>query len=157
MGQRVIYFSDLTNKILEDSRELKPIIVVRHPTLENGPVKLEVSDDEIESIRSSALRVVFLKLPGNNGSLADTVTMELEAFNRLTGGREIADVFRQAEPVEPPHKQTKPVATSTHTKPATTPAKEGISVWPWLAGISLTLVVLGLLAWTGLLSSLGGS
>lgn len=133
MGQRVIYFSDLTNKILEDSRELKPIIVVRHPTLENGPVKLEVSEGEIESIRSSAVRVVCLKLPESNGLLSDTVTIEVEAFNRLAGGREIADVLRQAEPAEPPHKQTRLVAISTDTKPATAPTKEGIGAWPWLA------------------------
>jgi hypothetical protein len=142
VGQRVVYFSDLTNRILEDSRGLERIVVVRHPALENGPVALDVSDDEAESIRSSALRVVSLKLSQGNGSSSDTVTMEIEAFNRLAGGREIADVLRRAEPVSLPGKHAKPISASTPVQPAVASAKEGCGIWPWLAGIGLALVVL---------------
>lgn len=156
MGQRVVYFSDLTNKIVEGDRGLERIMVVRHPALENGPVELEVSEDEVESIRSDALRVVSLKLPQGNGSVSDTVTIEVEAFNRLAGGRDIADVLRQAEPVNPTRQQTEPVAVPTSTKQVAASTKEGRNIWPWLAGIGLALMVMGLLAWTGLLSSLGG-
>jgi hypothetical protein len=174
MGQRVVYFSDLTDKIIEDARGLERIIIVRHPALQNGPVELEVLEDELESIRSSALRVVSLELPEDNGSATEAVTIEIEAFNRLAGDRDIAAVLRQAEPASPPRKQTKPVAASTLTKPTvastltkpaaastlTKPAaastKEGCGIWPWLVGVGLALVVLGLLAYTGLLSALGG-
>jgi len=173
MGRRFVYFSDLTNRTFEDSRELERIVVIWHPDLENGPVELDVSEGELESIRSGALRVVSLALPPGNGSASETVTMEIDAFNRLTGGRDIADVLRQAVPANPPHKQTKPgpahaltkpaavsaltkpAAVSALTKPAAESTKDGSGVWPWLAGLGLALVVLGLLAWTGLLSSLG--
>lgn len=173
MGRRVVYFSDLTSQTFEDDRELARIVVVWHPDLENGPVQLDVSEEEVKSIRDGALRVVSLTLPEVNGSVRETVTMEIEAFNRLAAGRDIADVLRQAEPVNPPNKHTKLTGAHALTKPATTstfvkPAahayakpveessKEGSGIWPWLAGLGLALVVLGVLAWTGLLSSLGG-
>lgn len=173
MGRRFVYFSDLTNQTFEDDRELERIVVVWHPDLENGPVELEVSGGELESIRSSALRVVSLILPQGNGSASETVTMDIEAFNRLAEGRDIADVLRQAEPAHPPRKQTKPgpahaltrpsavsalttpSAVSAVAKPDTESTKEGCGIWPWLTGLGLALVVLGILAWTGLLSSLG--
>jgi hypothetical protein len=164
MGKRVVYFSDLTHQTFETDRELERIVVVWHPDLQNGPVELEVSEDEVESIRSGALRVVSLKLPQVNGSAPETVTMEIDAFNRLAGGRDIAAVLRQAEPANTPRKQnkpgpahalTKPATASAIPKPAAESAKEGCGIWPWLAGLGLALVVLGVLAWTGLLSSLG--
>ena len=63
MGKRVVYFSDLTNQTFANDQDLKRIVVVWHPDLENGPVELGVSENEVESICSSALRVVSLKLP----------------------------------------------------------------------------------------------
>ena len=174
MGRRVVYFSDLTSQTFEDDRELGRIVVVWHPDLKNGPVQLDVSEDEVKSIRDGALRVVSLTLPEVNGSVPETVTMEIEAFNKLASGRDIADVLRQAEPVNPPNKHTKltgahaltkPATDSTFAKPAAAHAlakpveessKDGRNIWPWLAGLALALIVLGVLAWTGLLSSLGG-
>jgi hypothetical protein len=194
MGQRVVYFSDLTNKILADSRGLERIVVVRHPALRDGPVALEASEDEIESIRGRALRLVSLELPQDNGSPSETVTIDIEEFNQLAGDRDMAEVLRQAESANQPHEQTKPAAASPNDgltmpvvesaektltmpvvesdeetlttpaaastakarpKPADASTKEGCGIWPWLAGLGLALVVLGVLAWTGLLSSLG--
>lgn len=164
MGQRVVYFSDLTNRVLEDAQGLERIVVVRHPALENGPVELEVLEDEVEFIRSGALGVVSLKLSQGNGSASDTITMEIEAFNRLAGDRDMGDVLRQAEPVHSPIRQTRPAVISTSTKltPASTPpklalvsAKDLCGIWPWLAALALAVLMLGLLAWTGLLSHLG--
>lgn len=209
MGKRVVYFSDLTNKTLPDARGLQRIVIMRHPALRDGPVELEASGDEIESIRCRALRLVSLKLPHDNGSPSETVTIDIEEFNKLAGDRDMAEVLRQAESANRPHEQAEPAAASTNddltmpvvassektltmpvvasdeetlTTPAAAPAraksaaahalrkpvtvsavtkltahssKEGCGIWPWLAGLGLALVVLGLLAWTGLLSSLG--
>jgi hypothetical protein len=158
MGRRVVYFSDLTNQTFEDDRDLERIVVVCHPALQNGPVELEVSEEEIESIRSGALSVVSVKLPQVNGSAPETVTMEVEAFNGLAAGRDVTEVLRQAGPANPPNKYTKPTPAHVLTKPAEEFAedKEGSGIWPWLAVLALALVVLGVLAWAGLLSSLGG-
>jgi hypothetical protein len=194
MGQRVVYFSDLTNKVIADARGLERIVVVRHPALRDGPVELEASEDEIESIRGRALRLVSLMLPQDNGSPSETVTIDIEEFNKLAGDRDMAEVLRQAESADQPHEQNKPATVSTNDgltmpvvaspektltmpvvvpdedavtvpaaaptaqalpKPADASAKEGCGIWPWLAGLGLALVVLGVLAWTGLLSSLG--
>lgn len=182
MGRRVVYFSDLTNKVLADDRGLERIVIVRHPALRDGPVELEASEDEIESIRSRALRLVSLVLPQDNGSPLETVTIDIEAFNKLAGDRDMAEVIRHAESASQPDEQTKPASASTNdglttpvvasaektlTMPVVASAeetppmladastKESYGIWPWLAGLGLALVVLGVLAWTGLLSSVG--
>ena len=145
MGQRVVYFSDLTDKPIEDGKSVACLVIVNHPALEGGPVKLEVSEGEIEYIRSSALSTVSLKLSLNDGSGPGTVTMELGAFNRLVGEKDMAEVIRGAAPAYPPRQQI---------KPAQTVAPEGSSIWPWLVAIVLTLVVVGLLIWTAKWSGL---
>lgn len=107
MGQRVVRFSDLTNKIIEDD-EVVRIVVEQHPALENAPVEIEVAQDETERIRKGALEVVTLKLYPGSGSQSETVTMEIEAFNKLAGEMDMADVVRQAGPAYPPRKQPAP-------------------------------------------------
>jgi len=93
---------------------LERIVVVRHPTLREGPVELEASEDEIESIRSRALRLVSLTLLQDNGSPSETVTIDIEAFNKLAGDRDMAEVLRQAESANQRHEQTKPSTASTN-------------------------------------------
>jgi hypothetical protein len=85
MGKRVVYFSDLTSRTFQDDRNLERVVVIWHPALENGPVELDVSKDEIESLRSGALHVVSLKLPEVNGSPPETKRWK---SIRSTGSRE---------------------------------------------------------------------
>ncbi|MBV9162201.1 MAG: hypothetical protein JO281_11745 [Pseudonocardiales bacterium] len=108
MAQRMVRFSDLTNKIIEDDDAVVRIVVEQHPALGNGPVEIEVAEDEVEPIRKGALSVVSLKLYQGEGSEPEAVTMEIEAFNKLAGGRDMADVIRRAEPAYPPRKQARP-------------------------------------------------
>jgi hypothetical protein len=116
MGQRVVRFSDLTNKIIEDGSVVR-VVIEQHPALGNGPVEIEISDDEAETIRSDALRVVSLKLyPGDDGSAPQTVTMEVEAFNKLAGDRDITEVICQANPAYAPRRSAKPVPLSPGEK-----------------------------------------
>ncbi|MFZ0120523.1 MAG: hypothetical protein WAN20_17630 [Pseudonocardiaceae bacterium] len=44
-------FSDLTNKITDDE-EVVRIVVEQHPALQNGPVEIEASKDEVKPIRN---------------------------------------------------------------------------------------------------------
>lgn len=145
MGQRAIRFSDLTNEIIEDGEEAGHIIILEHPALENGPVKLEVSEDEVKSLRSRALGVVNIKLCESNGSVPEKVTMEIEAFNRLAGDTSMAEVIRRAEPAYARRKPTNPVTPRKPTNPIT----ENHGIWPWLVALVLALVIVGLLTWTG--------
>jgi hypothetical protein len=116
MGQRVVRFSDLTNKIIENDDDVVRVVIEQHPDLMDGPVELEVSRDEIEPIRKGALSVVSLKLYKGDGSAPETVTMEIEAFNRLAGEADMADVIRRAEPAYPPRKQVRAASVSTAEK-----------------------------------------
>ena len=107
MGQRVVRFSDLTNKIIEDDAVAR-IVVEQHPALDNGPVEIEAAQDEIEHVLGTSLDVVSLRIFLGDGSEPQTVTMDIAAFNKLADGRDMADVIRRAEPAYPPRRQTRP-------------------------------------------------
>jgi hypothetical protein len=115
MAQRLVRFSDLTNKIIDDD-EVVRIIIEQHPALQNGPVELEVAAGEVDAIRTSVLNVVSLKLYQGDGSAPETVTMEVEAFNKLAGDMDMADVLHRAQPAYPPRKLTKSTVSSTTDK-----------------------------------------
>jgi hypothetical protein len=107
MGQRVVRFSDLTSKIIENDDDVVRVVIEQHPALRDGPVEIEVSQDEVQPIRKGALSVVSLKLYQGDGSTPEAVTMEIEAFNKLAGELDMADVIRRAEPAYPPRKQVR--------------------------------------------------
>jgi hypothetical protein len=111
----MVRFSDLTNKIIEDDAVVR-IVVEQHPALENGPVEIEASLDEVEPIRKGALSLVTVKLYQGDGSEPETVTMEIEEFNNLAGGLDMDDVIRRAGPAYPPRKQARSVPASAVEK-----------------------------------------
>jgi hypothetical protein len=115
MAQRMVRFSDLTNKIIEDDAVVR-IVIEQHPALKNGPVEIEVAQDEIDLIRKGALSVVSLKLYQGDGSEAEAVTMEIESFNNLAGQIDMADLIRRAEPAYPPRKRSRPTTAPTVDK-----------------------------------------
>jgi hypothetical protein len=101
MGQRVVRFSDLTNKIIEDDAVAR-IVIEQHPALENGPVEIEAAQDEIKHVLGTSLDVVSFKVFMGEGSAPETVTMEVAAFNKLADGGDMADVLRRGQPAYPP-------------------------------------------------------
>ncbi len=115
MAQRMVRFSDLTNKVVEDDDVVR-VVIEQHPALDNGPVQIEAAQDEVESIREGALSVVNIKLCQGDGSEPEAVTMEIEAFNKLAGDMDMADVIRRAEPAYPPRRQVRSAPTSTGEK-----------------------------------------
>ena len=115
MAQRLVRFSDLSNKIIDDD-EVVRIVIEQHPALQNSPVELEAAADEVEAIRTSVLNVVSLKLYSSDGSAPETVTMEVEAFDNLAGDTDMAEVLRKAQPAYPSRKSVKPAAASTADK-----------------------------------------
>jgi hypothetical protein len=116
MAQRMVRFSDLTNKIIDDDDAVVRIVVEQHPALENGPVEIEAAQNEIDLIRKGALSVVSLKLYQGDGSEAEAVTMEIESFNNLAGQMDMADLIRRAEPAYPPRKRSRPTTAPTVDK-----------------------------------------
>lgn len=106
MGQRVVRFSDLTNKIIEDDAVAR-IVVEQHPALDNGPVEIEAAQDEIKQVLGTSLDVVSLKVFMGDGSEPQTATMDIAAFNNLADGMDMADVIRRARPASPPRRQAR--------------------------------------------------
>ena len=51
----------------------------------DGPGGLEAGTGEVEAIRTSVLNIVSLKLCQGDGPAPETVTMEIETFNKLAG------------------------------------------------------------------------
>ena len=116
MAQRMVRFSDLTNKIIDDDDTLVRIVVEQHPALTDGPVEIEAARDEIDPIRTGGLSIVSLKLYQGDGSGPETVMMEIEAFNKLSGDMDMADIIRRAEPAYPSRKQARPSAVQAPEK-----------------------------------------
>lgn len=102
VGQRMIRFSDLSNRIIEDNEPVVRVVVEKHPALQDGPVELEVAIDEAEAIRKGSLNVVSLKL--YQDGLSETITMEIETFNSLAGEMDMSDVLKRGEPAYAPRK-----------------------------------------------------
>jgi hypothetical protein len=115
MAQRMVRFSDLTNKIMDDE-EVVRIVVEQHPALENGPVEIEASKEEVAPIRNRTLDVISLKIFMGDGSAPEPVTMEIDAFNKLANGMDMTDIIRRAQPAYPPRRQARPAAVSTTEK-----------------------------------------
>lgn len=109
MAQRMVRFSDLTNKIIQDDDAVVRIVVEQHPALEDGPVEIEAALEEVKSIRKDALSVVSLKLYQGNGAEPEKVILDVDAFNSLAGDMDMAEVIRRAQPAYPPRKQVTPV------------------------------------------------
>lgn len=81
MGQKVVLFSDLSGKIVEDG-ELVKIVVTQHPALLDGPVEIEASPAELASVDDQAIDVVSFEVfaPGEEPR---TVVMPLAEFDKL--------------------------------------------------------------------------
>ena len=81
MGQKVVRFSDLSGKIVEDG-ELVRIVVTQHPALEDGPVEIEAAPSELATIEDKAVDVVSFEVfaPGEEPR---AVVMPLAEFDRL--------------------------------------------------------------------------
>jgi len=105
MGERVMHFSDLSNKLADDDTQLVRIVVEQHPALEDGPVEIEAMADEVEPIRKGALDVVTLKLYEGDGTEPETIVMEVDAFDKLASGMDMGDVLRRATPAYGPRRK----------------------------------------------------
>jgi hypothetical protein len=81
MGQKVVLFSDLSGKIVEDG-ELVKIVVTQHPALLDGPVEIEAAPAELASVDDQAIDVVSFEVftPGEEPR---TVVMPLAEFDKL--------------------------------------------------------------------------
>ena len=99
MGQKIVRFSDLTGKTVDDENQLVRIVVTGHPDLEHGPVELEALAEELTSVEEHSLDLVTFELHYPNADEPETVVMEVEAFNKLAAEAPMPEVLRGAKRV----------------------------------------------------------
>ncbi|MBP0455623.1 MULTISPECIES: hypothetical protein [unclassified Kitasatospora] len=98
MGQKIIRFSDLTGKHVENDADLVRIVVHQHPDLADGPVEIEALADELTAVEDLAPDLVTIELHYPNAE-PETVVLEAEAFNRLASATPMPEVLRDAKRV----------------------------------------------------------
>ena len=81
MGQKVVRFSDLSGKIVEDG-ELVKIVVTQHPALVDGPVEIEAAPSELAEIGDRVIDVVSFEV-FEAGEEPRLVVMPLAEFDKL--------------------------------------------------------------------------
>ncbi|MFC5666877.1 hypothetical protein ACFP3U_28405 [Kitasatospora misakiensis] len=99
MGQKIIRFSDLTGKHVEDEDDLVRVVVREHPELADGPVEIEALAGELTEVRGLALDLVTVELHHPDAEGPETVVMTAEAFDRLAVAAPMAEVLRGAKRV----------------------------------------------------------
>jgi hypothetical protein len=97
MGEKVMRFSDLSGELAQDPDALASIIVVDHPELVDGPVRIEALPEELEQLGKFAIRAVTLevKLPGEEEPSRYVVTAA--NFGKLATDKPMAEVLDGAE------------------------------------------------------------
>ncbi|MFJ8043908.1 hypothetical protein ACIRBX_25750 [Kitasatospora sp. NPDC096147] len=114
MGQKIIRFSDLTGKHVEDDGALVRIVVRDHPELTDGPVEIEALAEELAPVEELALDLVTVELYRPGSERPETVVMEAGVFDRLAVATPMAEVLRGAKRVASagiPSQQTAPAGT----------------------------------------------
>lgn len=99
MGQRVIHYSDLSGKHIENDEDLVRIVITSHPDVEDGPVEIEALADELTDVEDTALELVTFELHYPDQDEPETVIMEKEPFDKLVTEGKMADVLKQAKRV----------------------------------------------------------
>ncbi|MGW2395753.1 hypothetical protein ACWCYY_04300 [Kitasatospora sp. NPDC001664] len=99
MGQKIIRFSDLTGKHVEDDGALVRIVVRHHPDLADGPVEIEALAEELSSVAELAIDLVTVELYRPGSDQPETVVMEAGVFDRLAVATPMAEVLRGAKRV----------------------------------------------------------
>ncbi|MFJ5234531.1 hypothetical protein ACIQBJ_32090 [Kitasatospora sp. NPDC088391] len=99
MGQKIVRFSDLTGRMVDDENQLVRIVVTGHPDLENGPVEIEALAEELTTVEENSLDLVTFELHYPDSDEPETIVMEVKAFNQLAADTPMPEVLRSAKRV----------------------------------------------------------
>ncbi|MFM9793333.1 hypothetical protein [Streptomyces turgidiscabies] len=99
MGQKIIRFSDLSGKHIENDEDVVRIVITQHPELEGGPVEIEALADELSDVDENSLDLVTFELHFPGEEEAETIVMEVEPFNKLAADSPMSEVLKAAKKV----------------------------------------------------------
>jgi hypothetical protein len=102
MGRKTVYVSDFSGAVLEPGDDVVRVVVLEHPDLVAGPVRLEARPDEVESIDDAALDVAVVEIQDQHGDGEPRrVVLTASEFDALATDVPMAQLLRTAERVKP--------------------------------------------------------
>jgi hypothetical protein len=102
MGKKTVHVSDFSGKVLQPDDEVVRIVVLEHPDLVAGPVQLEGTAAEVESIDDAALDVAVVEIfDQRSGDEPRRVTLTAGEFDALATDVPMAQLLRTAERIRP--------------------------------------------------------
>jgi hypothetical protein len=102
VGRRTVHVSDFSGAVLQPGDHVVRIVVLEHPDLVTGPVQLEATPKEIETIDDASLDVVVVEI--HDGDEPRRVTLTSHEFDELATDAPMAQVLKMAERVTPTRK-----------------------------------------------------
>lgn len=103
MGQKVVRFSDLSGKVVDEGRLVR-VVVHEHPDLTAGPVEIEALAEELAAVEDVALDLVRFDIHHPGQDEPEQYVMEAATFDQLAMDTLMADILRSARraPAGPP-------------------------------------------------------
>ena len=102
MGKKTVHVSDFSGKVLQPDDEVVRVVVLEHPDLVAGPVQLEATVTEVESIDDAALDVAVVEIfDQHGGGEPRRVTLTAGEFDALASDVPMAQLLRTAERIRP--------------------------------------------------------
>lgn len=102
MGKKTVHVSDFTGKVIDPGAEIVRLVVLEHPDLVAGPVRLDALPEEVESIDDAALDVAVVEIhDGLGGGEPRTVVLTAGELDALATDVPMAQLLRTAERVRP--------------------------------------------------------
>ncbi|WP_434743103.1 hypothetical protein [Micromonospora sp. SH-82] len=103
MGKKTIHVSDFSGTVLQADDEMVRVVVLEHPDLVAGPVRLDATPAEVEQIDDAALDVAVVEIhDGLDGGEPRRVVLNASEFDSMATDVPMAQLLRTAERVKPP-------------------------------------------------------
>lgn len=103
MGKKTVHVSDFSGNVIAPEDEVVKIVVLDHPDLVAGPVRLDARPVEVESIDDAALDVAVVEIYDQHGAGEPRrVVLTASEFDTLATDVPMAQLLRTAERVRPP-------------------------------------------------------
>jgi hypothetical protein len=102
MGKKTIHVSDFSGTVLQRDDEVVRVVVLEHPDLVAGPVQLDATPVEVESIDDAALDVAVVEIfDRHGGGEPRRVVLTAGEFDALATDVPMAQLLKTAERVRP--------------------------------------------------------
>jgi hypothetical protein len=102
MAKKTVHVSDFSGQLLAADDDVVRVVVLEHPDLVAGPVRLDARPEEIEAIDDAALDVAVVEIhDGDADEEPRRVVLTAAEFDALATDVPMAQLLRTAERVRP--------------------------------------------------------